>query len=317
MTRYIVLVSVVIPLFNKGPYIVRCLKSVASQTFPNIEVIVVDDGSTDDGAVQARSFPDDRFRVISQKNKGPGHARNRGVDAARGELIAFLDADDEWLPSYLSESIRLLTSNPEAATVSSGYFDMPRGLSTEIMWRGRGIGSGIHRFGPWTDPKLAVYMLAYMMPCSTVARIEIVRKYGGFYEKNRCVYGEDAFLWLKILLNEPVLFNLNPAVTIHRDASELSNNLTAPRPVEPFLSEPEEIERVCPEELKPLMCKVLAIRAYKTACVLGLWGNWRFAADLRRRFNSPMMHSLPYSWASLVCASPIGPTIGKILYRHK
>jgi glycosyltransferase involved in cell wall biosynthesis len=312
-----VLVSVVIPLFNKGLYITRCLESVAAQTFNDFEVIVVDDGSTDTGAAQARSFPDDRVRVVSQTNRGPGHARNRGVDTARGELIAFLDADDEWLPSYLSKSVRLLTSNPEAATISSGYFERPSGSSTESMWRDRGIDSGIHRLGPRTDPKLAVHMLAYMSPCTTVVRIDAFRKHGGFYEKNRCLYGEDAFLWLKVLLNEPVLFNLRPEVIIHKDASELSSNLTALRPLEPFLDEPEEIERSCPEELKFLMRKILAIRAYKTACVMGLWGNWRYAADLRHRFGSPMMASLPYFWASLVCASPVGSTIGNVLYRFR
>lgn len=311
------LVSVVIPLFNKGPYITRTLESIASQTYTDFEVIVVDDGSTDDGAAQVRRFPDDRVRVMTQANRGPGHARNRGVEAARGELVAFLDADDEWLPSYLAESIRLLTENPDAATVSSGYYEMPGGSSTEPMWRNRGIRPGLHRLDPRTDPMLAVHMLAYMSPWSTVARIDALRKHGGFYEKNRCLYGEDAFLWLKVLLNEPVFFNLRPAVRYHRDASELSSNLAASRPVEPFLSEPEEIERSCPEELKPLLRKILAIRAYKTACILGLWGNWRHAADLRRRFSAPVAHTLPYFWASLVCSNPVGATVGNVLYRFR
>lgn len=311
------LVSVVIPLFNKGPHIIRSLESVASQTFTDFEVVVVDDGSTDNGAALARRFPDDRVRVISQTNSGPGHARNRGVDAARGELVAFLDADDEWLPSYLSESVRLLTLHPGAATVSSGYFEMPSGLSTESMWLSRGIRSGIHRLEPGTNPMLAVHMLAYMSAWSTVVRMDVFRKHGGFYERNRCLYGEDAFLWLKVLLNEPVLFNLNPAVRYHRDASELSGNLAAPRPVEPFLSEPEEIEKCCPEELKPLLRKILAIRAYKTACVLGLWGRRQRAGELRRRFRSPGRHRLPYFWSSLVCTSPVGTTLGKVFYRLK
>ncbi|WP_414475743.1 glycosyltransferase family 2 protein [Microvirga sp. M2] len=307
-------VSVVIPLFNKGPHIVRCLESVASQTLADFEVVVVDDGSTDEGATLARRFPDDRVRVISQKNSGPGHARNRGVDSARGDLVAFLDADDEWLPSYLAESVRLLTDHPEAATVSSGYFEMPGGLPTENMWRDRGIRSGLHRLEPETAPMLAVHMLAYMSPWSTVVRMGAFRKHGGFYERNRCLYGEDAFLWLKVLLNEPVLFNMEPVVRYHRDASQLSGNLAAPRPVEPFLSEPEEIEACCPEELKPLLTKILAIRAYKTACVLGLWGRRQRAGDLRRRFRSPGMHRLPYFWSSLICASPVGATLGRILY---
>lgn len=309
------LVSVIIPLFNKRPYIVRCLDSVASQTFTDFEVIVVNDGSTDGGAELAECYPDPRIRVISQANRGPGAARNRGADAARGELVAFLDADDEWLPAYLSESVRLLAANPDAVTVSSGYVDMPDGSSTESMWRSRGIRSGIHRLRAETDPMLAVHMLAYMSPWSTVVRKDALQKYGGFYERNRCLYGEDAFLWLKILLNEPVHFNLTPQVRYHRNASALSGNLSAPRPVEPFLSEPDEIVACCPDALKPLLQKILSIRAYKTACVLGLWGSRQRAGDLRRRFRPPGMHRLPYFWSSLVCTSPVGATLGRVFYR--
>src|SRR5947209_3795753 len=101
-------VSVIIPLYNKAPYVRRTLDSVRAQTFADYEVIVVDDGSTDGGAAVVEGFGDPRFRLIAQPNAGPGAARNRGLAEAGGEFVAFLDADDEWLPTFLERSLALL-----------------------------------------------------------------------------------------------------------------------------------------------------------------------------------------------------------------
>ena len=94
-------VSVVIPLYNKDKYIARALDSVFGQTCQDFEVIVVDDGSTDNGAEIVRSYKDRRLRFIRQANAGPGAARNHGIQESRAPLLAFLDADDEWLPEFL------------------------------------------------------------------------------------------------------------------------------------------------------------------------------------------------------------------------
>src|SRR4029077_13800601 len=99
-------VSVIIPVFNKAACVTRALDSIANQTFEDFEVIVVDDGSTDDSAKRASAHKDSRIRVLSQANAGPGAARNRGTAESRGELLAFLDADDEWLPDYLATGVR-------------------------------------------------------------------------------------------------------------------------------------------------------------------------------------------------------------------
>jgi hypothetical protein len=154
-------------------------------------------------------------------------------------------------------------------------------------------------------------MLAYMSPCTTLARAEAVRRRGGFYERGRCLYAEDAHLWLKVLLNEAVAFRLAPLARFHQDASGLSKNLSGARPVEPFLEHPEEIESVCPEELRPLLARVLAARAFKTACVLGYWGHWREASALAGRFHVPGAWRLPYYAPSLVCRTPAGALLGR------
>ena len=299
-----VIVSVIIPLYNKAAYIRRSLDSVAAQTFPDFEVLVVNDGSTDGGERLAEEYPDPRFRLITQANAGPGAARNRGIAEAKGEWIAFLDADDEWTPGFLAGSLELAGRHREAVTVTSGYFEYPRVVSTEPMWRNRGIPEGLFRLSPETPPMRFVHILAFMCPWSTMVRAGTIRQWGGFYE-HRCLYAEDAFLWLKILLNESVAFQLTPLVRFHREASDLSNNAVRRSPLEPFLSHPEEIQAVCPRELRPLLAELFAIRAFKRACVFGYWGQQRESNELRKRFSKPGSWRLPYYLPAIVAGWPL------------
>lgn len=306
-------VSVIIPLFNKAPFIERALRSVAAQTFADFEIIVVDDGSTDGGLTIVEKFTDSRLRIVGQENAGPGAARNRGLREARGEFVAFLDADDEWLPEYLAENLHSLNEpGANAAAVVSGYFEYPAGLSRDEMWRRRGLRDGEMRLSAETQPSLAIALLAYMTPCTTVARTEVLRKHGGFYERDHCAYGEDAHLWLKLLLTESVIVNLKPLARIHFEASGATQTRRSVRPVEPFLRDPDEIKTSCPPHLRELLSRILAIRALKTACMLGYWGRWREARELVRRFRAPGRWRLPYYAPSLICRTPFGSALGKV-----
>ncbi len=304
--------SIVVPLFNKAGYIRRALDSIANQTFQDFEVIIVDDGSTDGGDRIAASYPDARFRVISQENRGPGAARNVGIKNAKGELIAFLDADDEWLPHHLEIAVQAFKQyGSKLAAFSASYIECPAEVSTEPMWRRRGIKDGLVAIDASTRPESLHYMLAYMSCWSSVARAETLRKWGGFYE-HRCTFGEDSFLWLKILLNETVLFDLRPGVRVHREAGSLSQNLGRARPLEPLLSNPDEIVRACPRHLLSLVHQFLDVRSFKTACVWGYWGMWREARSIRAKFRTPGDFRLPYYWSSWVCSTPIGAKLGAI-----
>src|SRR6185295_818599 len=294
-----------------APYVRRALDSIAAQTFADFEAIVVDDGSTDEGAAIVANYlagyADKRFCLIRQVNAGPGAARNAGLAQARGEFIAFLDADDEWLPNFLQESVSQLEKlGSEVASITYGYIEHPSGKSMESLWRKRGLRNGVHRVAANTAPALVVSMLAYMSPCSTVTRAEVIRRWGGFYDQAKCAFGEDAFLWLKVLLNEMVAFNLKPLVQVHREAAGLSKNLSGARPVEPFLKDASEIEAACPPALRELLRNVLAIRAAKTASVLGYWGHWREARALVREFTNTRNWQLPYHASAVVCSTPVG-----------
>lgn len=305
-------VSVIVPLYNKAPWVRRSLDSLAAQTFRDFEVIVVDDGSTDDGAKVVAEYPDDRIRLVRQKNAGPGAARNRGIGEARGELLAFLDADDEWTPDFLEENVRALeAAGPKVGAIVCGYVEYPSRTTRARMWERRGVREGIFRATPEVPASRLVHLLAYMNPWATVVRAKVLQRHGGFYGRDRCLYGEDAYLWLKVLLNEPVLFTLAPRVHFHTEASALSKNLKGARPVEPFLQYPEELEATCPGPLRPLLRQVLSIRASKTACMLSYWGRWEEARALLERFSRDRSLTQPWAATAVVCSNPLGVAVAR------
>jgi glycosyltransferase involved in cell wall biosynthesis len=113
-------VSVIIPNYNGARFLRQAIDSVLDQTYHNVEVIVVDDGSRDDSAAILRSYGE-RIRWFEQPNQGVSVARNRGIDECRGELVAFLDVDDVWEPSKLEKQVPLF-ANPAVGLVYCGYF---------------------------------------------------------------------------------------------------------------------------------------------------------------------------------------------------
>lgn len=306
-------VSVIVPLYNKAAHIQRCLDSIARQTFRDFEAIIIDDGSTDGSGELARSFGDGRFRMVSQSNAGPGAARNRGALEARAEILAFLDADDEWLPEYLENNLAALDSaDPEVAAASCGYLES--GVDLRELWESRGLRPGVFKTAPSTSPALLIAAVAFMSPWNTVIRREVFVSLGGFYARKRALFAEDAWLMVQILLRHPVLIRFEPPLVLfNRDASELSANLPGKRPIEPFLLEPEPLIGSCPQPMQPLLRQFLAIRALKTACVLGFWGDWRTARALRERFSAARDFRLPYFWRALFCSTPAAPLLGACL----
>lgn len=115
------MISVVIPLYNKEKQIAYTLQSVLNQTFQDFEVVIVDDGSTDGSVAEVEKFCDSRIRLIHQKNAGVAAARNRGIEEAKYDLIAFLDADDEWKPEYLATQYHLSQKYPDCSVFACNY----------------------------------------------------------------------------------------------------------------------------------------------------------------------------------------------------
>ncbi len=119
------LISVIIPMYNTKNYIEKTIKSVLTQTYDNLEVIIVDDGSTDAGAeiVQALMLKDSRIKYVFQSNQGVSAARNNAIEHSTGEYLAFLDSDDIWLPEKLQKQMnRIISTNMDACYCGYQYF---------------------------------------------------------------------------------------------------------------------------------------------------------------------------------------------------
>ncbi|QKJ66854.1 glycosyltransferase family 2 protein [Deefgea piscis] len=115
------LISIVVPLFNKSDYILATLKSILNQTYSNFEVLIVDDGSKDDGATKVKQIQDARIQLIQVPNGGVARARNIGIEKASGDLVCFLDADDLFHPLFLQTIVRMAEQFPDYGWYSTSY----------------------------------------------------------------------------------------------------------------------------------------------------------------------------------------------------
>jgi glycosyltransferase involved in cell wall biosynthesis len=187
------LVSVIIPAHNAGRYLRECIDSVLSQSYPSLEIIVVDDGSTDDTPRIMSEFGD-RIVAIRQDNAGAAAARNAGLFRARGKYIAFLDADDVWRPDKLERQVEVLEASPDVGVVfsrwmlwypnSDGTYPPMEAISEPA------VGAEI------SSPDYADLLLDCTLFTSTVVmRREVVNRIGGFaWDLRR---GQDYDYWLR------------------------------------------------------------------------------------------------------------------------
>ena len=153
------LFSVVLPVYNRANLLGDALRSVLAQTEQDFEIVVVDDGSTDNPSRVVEAIGDPRIEFVRHENRGGGAARNTGIDKARGRFVAFLDSDDRFLPHHLATMRRLLESAPGAAGYARILVD--RGEGRVILKPPRAIRE---------DEDMAIYLLCDrgFVPTSTI-----------------------------------------------------------------------------------------------------------------------------------------------------
>ncbi|MDD2388677.1 MAG: glycosyltransferase [Desulfobacterales bacterium] len=193
-------VSVIIPTYNRARLLEEAIDSVLSQTFTGYELIVVDDGSTDDtGEVLASC--EDRIRVIRQNNQGVSSARNAGIASASGDLITFLDSDDLWLPDKLIRQVEFFQQTPDALICQTEEIWIRNGIRVNPKKRHR------KRSGMIFEPSLKLCLVS---PSAVMIRRSLFDKVGIFDEDLPAC--EDYDLWLRISCRYPVYLIDEPLI---------------------------------------------------------------------------------------------------------
>ena len=182
------LVSIVIPAYNAEKYIGRAIKSALNQTWRDVEIIVVDDGSTDRTAETIKSFKDPRVRYIYQQNKDVGAARNYGIKESGGKYITFLDSDDEYLPQKVAKQTEFLEQNPEYQAVYCDTLQFYSDAPDKLFKKG-----GFHSSGDIFEELLRSSVIN---PNAAMIDRDILIEVGMFDE--RLDFPEDWELWLRI-----------------------------------------------------------------------------------------------------------------------
>jgi glycosyltransferase involved in cell wall biosynthesis len=211
------LVSAIIPTYNRAAFIADAIESVRRQTYGNLEIIVVDDGSTDDTQRRLRAYGD-RIRIIHQKNAGPSAARNRGIEAARGEIVAFLDSDDEWEPTKLERQIDIFrkTAGSIVCCLCNGTIVSPSGGRVSAF----DYAGLAPRFaeGVWENPAEVLLTRFVMFTQMVAIRRDAVLAAGGFDEGLR--YMEDYDLALRLSLRGEWGYLTEPLVMYRQGAPD-------------------------------------------------------------------------------------------------
>lgn len=203
--------SVIIPLYNKAPYIKKALESVRSQTFKDFEIVVVDDGSTDNSFTVAKTLLEDsdvRFQLKHQDNAGVSTARNNGVLLSKGDYLCFLDADDWWAPSFLEKMNELILAYPNAGIYGMNYYIVKNGHErVAVHFAKTGY---INYCQSYRKMQMPLWTGAVAIPRVVFCDI------GGFKPFLRL--GEDFDVWIRIALKYNVAFSDEPQAYYCQDS---------------------------------------------------------------------------------------------------
>ena len=225
------MISVIIPLYNKEAGIATALRSILAQTYQDFEIVVVDDGSTDGSVAVVETFDDPRIRLIRQANAGVSAARNRGIAEAKGKHVAFLDADDEWMPEFLAEIRELQEAYPNCKTQATNYIFNSNGKKSptilrRIPFKGeRGVLSNYFEVASCSHPPV--------WTSAVCIERELLQEIGGFPVGVKA--GEDLLVWARMAIHTQWAYSLKALAQYNFDQISIK---------EPPTRIPEEVDVV-------------------------------------------------------------------------
>lgn len=285
-------VSVVVPAYNAEVFIRETLDSILAQTRPVDEVVVVDDGSTDDTIEIVNSFASAGVRIVQQQRQGPSAARNRGIAETSGELVAFLDADDLWMPDKIEKQIAYLVAHPECGMVTCDmvWWNIVRG-SRRIVKRG---------VRPGGDQRREIAVSNFVgNPSQVLAWRRLLEQVGGFGAQQR--WCEDWELWTRMIHQQPLGVVHEPLITYRWHSGGNTHDKRWEQSSIFFDVARRAISRVQPAWWRPLL-------------LLRAWGAVQMQrAEYAIDHEMPRYQQIRYALLAFVCA-PFDKTSTKL--RH-
>ncbi|NNT72786.1 glycosyltransferase [Flavobacterium sp. IMCC34852] len=264
--------SIVIPVFNKEEFVGNTLKSVLSQTFFDYEIIIVNDGSTDNSEAIINSFSDERIQYFFKKNEGVAAARNFGIDKAKGAFICFLDADDFWHPDFLKTTHSYIQKFPEQKVFACA-------IEIETQNKTFPANYSIAKKG---DFEIVDFFDASQKECvlwtsSVVIHKSVFETVGNFDTKIK--KGEDTELWIRIGLQYPIVFIWRILARYVYDQSSVSRNLN-------YYFEPYTFEKYASEEKQnPKLKQYLDLNRFSAVIKCKLSGDIKTAKAIYKQID--------------------------------
>lgn len=289
-------ITVVIPLYNKAAHINRAVQSVMNQRHQDFKIIVVDDGSTDDGGQIVQNITDPRIKLISQSNRGVSAARNRGILEAQTDWIAFLDADDEYLPGFLQRTSAFISRHPDFFLVATNFLKSNRSGAVLEGLKEDKIYDYFALFQSQRSPVNS--------SCAVAKRASIL-KIGGFPEQMQ--YFEDWSVWMRLSLRGDFGYIVEPLSIYHVVKNSAAQNVHIDAFHRDAVDLQETIRRelqagfITPQQRKSASRCMNEI-ALNWAAAFALYGNRRQAFQLMRLVKlSDGVRWKSVRWIRLLC----------------
>ena len=302
------MLDVVIPLYNKERFIYRAVASVLGQTVEDLRVTVIDDGSTDGGRAILEQIGDPRLRVVGQANAGPGRARNHGLALASAPYVAFLDADDHWRPNLVEAGLGALEQHSESAAYLANWRRDPQGIEAAAAAAPFAARPSPFRLDAVTPPSILKRIVDALHSSAIVVRRDVASALGGFFDGAHCTYGEDAFLWLRLLLAHSIYADPGPVRSVMDErGSTLGARRKGAYPVPPLVSHAKQIINDCPASHRRMVRRYLRWYSLWVAARLARQGEPTRARLVARSLGElPMSRECALPWLELQARSAIG-----------
>ncbi|WP_264520757.1 glycosyltransferase family 2 protein [Flavobacterium sp. N1994] len=270
--------SIIIPVFNKEPFVKKTLKSVLNQSFTDFEIIIVNDGSTDESEAKILSYNDPRIHYFSKLNEGVAIARNFGIEKAQGEFICFLDADDFWHPTFLSTMHSYIQKLPEQKVFATAI---------EIETNKKSITA------QYSIPKISYFEIVNFFDASQKECVlwtssiaihkSVLRTVGNFDPIiKKC---EDTELWIRIGLNYPIVFIWEILAKYVYDESSISRQWN-------YFFEPYTFNKYALlEKQNPKLKQYIDLNRFAAVIKCKLLSNYKLAEEI---YSTIDLKSLPW-----------------------